>query len=81
MMPFDRSDVDCRIILKWVLKKYCMRGCCTVIMGLRIGPNGGCFLADNETSGLIKVDLFPDQLDGNLLSRKTVLLGVRNYGK
>jgi hypothetical protein len=51
-------DVDGRIILKWIFKKW--DGAWTGLSWLRIGTGGGSCKCGNETSGSIKCREFPD---------------------
>jgi hypothetical protein len=55
----ENLELDGRIILKWVLRKWDM-GACTGSICLRIGTAGCIYKCGNATSGSIKCGKFLD---------------------
>jgi hypothetical protein len=55
----DDPDVDGRIILRWIFKKWDL-GAWTGFVWLKIGTGGGTCKCDDEPSGSIKYGAFLD---------------------
>jgi hypothetical protein len=55
----DDPDVDGRIILRWIFKKWDL-GAWTGLIWLKIGTGGGACKCGDETSGSIKYGEFLD---------------------